>query len=115
MPCTTGRFACDPWSITTTSACMPEGNLPGTRPPAHSSSRLLCPDRLDIGDDLEEIRLVDLVLEGRHHRLVPGHDLVLWPQDRVADVALIGQGETDVAALLDPDGPPIDPLQQRGT
>src|SRR4051794_4033436 len=96
------------------SACIPGGNLPGPRQPAQSLARLLCADRLDIGNNLEEILLADLPLERWHHRLVAGDDLRLGHENRVSDVTVVSNHETHVLIFLNWNGMSVDAFEPRG-
>ena len=46
--------------------------------------------RLDVGDDPDELVLGDLAFIGRHQRLITRGDLAARLEDRIADIALVG-------------------------
>ena len=48
-------------------------------------------ERLDVGDQLQDLLLAELPLEGRHDRLEARHDLGLRVQDRLAQVVVVGR------------------------
>src|SRR6516162_4559657 len=96
------------------SACIPGGNLPGPQQPAHSLARLLCADRLDIGQKLEKILLAYLPLERWHHRLVAGDHFRLGYENRVSDVTVVSYHKSYVLPFLNRYGMSEDAFEPRG-
>src|SRR6185437_13819095 len=56
---------------------------------------------LEVGDDVEDLRLAHLAREARHDRVVARHHVALRKQDRVADVRLVGDEGASVLEVHD--------------
>ncbi len=59
-------------------------------------------EALDVGDQVEDLVLLDLPGEGRHDRGVAGGELLRRQQDRIAHVALVGDDRPSVREVHRP-------------